>query len=504
MQQQQQPTHAASPPPAQAVPAPAPATQQPSLHTHKQIERQVKSVAYPIVEPLATDVLFVNGRVDLTALQKHLVQEGKLQMNDIFTVIKQATAIFLAEPTLLVVDPPVTVCGDIHGQFYDLLRLFEIGGAVARTTYLFLGDYVDRGSFSCEVLFLMYSLKITYPKTFFMIRGNHECRHLTEFFTFKQECLRKYNEKVYEAFLESFHALPLGALVNNQFLCIHGGISPEIRMLEDIRRIDRFREPPQLGAMCDVLWADPAENFNPSNDDNFGSNEVRGCSYVFTYRAACAFLERNKLLSIIRAHEAQDEGYKMYLHRESTSFPTVITIFSAPNYLDAYNNKGAVLRYERNVLNIRQFTQVPHPYWLPNFMDVFTWSLPFVAEKVAEMLMVLVQLCDDEDGGEAIDASLDAAESDKKRQEVQQKVLAASRFLMMYKTLREERENILQLKGCFPGQMLPRGLLLEGPCAIQQALATSQKTPVAPAAEVSDKRKRPSMARLKRDKSPAL
>lgn len=122
-------------------------------------------------------------------------------------------------------------------------------------------------------------------------------------------------------------------------------------------------------------------------------NHVRGCSYFFSYPAACAFLEKNNLLSIIRAHEAQDAGYRMYRKTRTTGFPSVMTIFSAPNYLDVYNNKAAVLKYENNVMNIRQFNCTPHPYWLPNFMDVFTWSLPFVGEKSElEFLRFLVLL----------------------------------------------------------------------------------------------------------------
>lgn len=152
--------------------------------------------------------------------------------------------------------------------------------------------------------------------------------------------------------------------------------------------------------MCDILWADPVEDFgSEKTTDSFIHNHVRGCSYFFTYQAACQFLERNNLLSIIRAHEAQDAGYipyysfirlltghyryRMYRKTKTTGFPSVMTIFSAPNYLDVYGNKAAVLKYESNVMNIRQFNSTPHPYWLPNFMDVFTWSLPFVGEKSA-------------------------------------------------------------------------------------------------------------------------
>ena len=134
--------------------------------------------------------------------------------------------------------------------------------------------------------------------------------------------------------------------------------------------------------MCDSLWSDPHEDFGTErSSDFFVHNGTRGCSYFYTYPSACAFLERNNLLSIIRAHEAQDGGYKMYRKTKSAGFPSVITLFSAPNYLDVYNNKAAMLKYENNVMNIRQFNCSPHPYWLPNFMDVFSWSLPFVCEK---------------------------------------------------------------------------------------------------------------------------
>lgn len=123
--------------------------------------------------------------------------------------------------------------------------------------------------------------------------------------------------------------------------------------------------------MCDILWADPLEDFGQEKTNEFFMhNHVRGCSYFFSYHAACSFLEKNNLLSIIRAHEAQDAGYRMYRKTRTTGFPSVMTIFSAPNYLDVYNNKAAVLKYENNVMNIRQFNCTPHPYWLPNFMDV--------------------------------------------------------------------------------------------------------------------------------------
>eukprot|EP00019_Armaparvus_languidus_P000727 CAMPEP_0168598320 /NCGR_PEP_ID=MMETSP0420-20121227/11327_1 /TAXON_ID=498008 /ORGANISM="Pessonella sp." /LENGTH=324 /DNA_ID=CAMNT_0008635615 /DNA_START=505 /DNA_END=1476 /DNA_ORIENTATION=+ len=273
--------------------------------------------------------------------------------------------------------------------------------------------------------------------------------------------------------MDSFDALPLAALLNEQFLCVHGGLSPDIHTINDIQEIDRFCEPASKGPMCDLLWSDPMEEFSPDEDVFFEYNEVRGCSYMYSFNAVCDFLERNQLLSLVRAHEAQDAGYKMHLTNEATGFPSVITLFSAPNYLDAYGNKGAVLRYDGSVMNIRQFNHVKHPYYLPGFMDVFAWSTPFVTEKVAEILLVLLQL-PDPPAPKSDDPNV-LAEQEKRREAVKNKIRAVSRMRLMMKTLREERETILAIKELAPNGRLPKGLLTQGKDALKAALGDFQR-----------------------------
>ncbi|EGV65770.1 3',5'-cyclic-nucleotide phosphodiesterase (PDEase) (3':5'-CNP) [Yamadazyma tenuis] len=467
-------------------------------------ERVVTSINPPATfQPSDHQVFLPNGLPNCAFLKTHFFNEGRLREDQAIRILRDATELLSSEPNMLEVPAPVTVCGDIHGQYYDLMKLFEVGGDPANTSYLFLGDYVDRGSFSIECLLYLYSIKLTYPDTFFMLRGNHECKHLTEYFTFKNECLHKYSERLYEESLRSFNALPLVAIMNKQFFCVHGGISPDLQTLNDVIRLDRFREPPTKGLMCDLLWADPLEDYDEDKlDHSFIRNAVRGCSYSFTYRASCSFLERTGLLSIIRAHEAQDAGYRMYKRTKTMGFPSLLTMFSAPNYLDSYNNKAAVLKYENNVMNIRQFNSSPHPYWLPQFMDVFTWSLPFVGEKVTDMLVSILNVCTEDELSEDTedeklnfnpesepsspisykrtfsfsnipstdnDAKLDTYEG--RKQALRNKVVAIGRVSRMYQLLREETEDVAKLKSLNSGQ-LPKGSLLHGSKGLKEVITT--------------------------------
>ena len=252
------------------------------------------------------------------------------------------------------------------------------------------------------------------------------------------------------------------------------------KQVDDVKKINRFREPPSFGPMCDVLWADPAPEFVPIGGEHFGFNDVRGCSYVYTYHAVNAFLERNKLLSIVRAHEAQDDGYQMLKMREPLGFPAVITIFSAPNYLDAYNNKGAVLHYNTTELNIRQFNASPHPYWLPNFSNAITWSLPFVVEKIAELQLSLLKICDDEQDEqcEKEEEALTDHECVRRRVAIRDKIRSVTQFLRMYSTLRDEADSVNRLKTLTSDSSLPKGVLLGGRLAVQQRLFCTPLSPM--------------------------
>lgn len=462
---------------------------------------------------------------------KHFQREGRLREDQLVRIIEKAESIMKEEQNLLYVDVPATVVGDIHGQFYDLLGMFEMCGDPSETQYIFLGDYVDRGDRSIEVLILLYAMKISHPTHMWLLRGNHESRRMTSYFTFQKECLCRYSERLYRAATRSFRALPLCAVLNHQFFCVHAGISSSLWDLEDINeKIDRFTEDfPSKGLFCDLMWSDPSERYDEEDIDEddvkryYTFNYERRCSDFYSYRAVETFLNHNDLLSVVRGHQPQDSGYRIYKVNEMTSFPSLITIFSAPNYCGTYNNMAAVLVYNGESFNIKQFDSYPAPYFLPNQMNLFEWSLPFVGEKVVEILSAVLNICtedelnkdeisldqenmrlireidesnrDETEAGTAVDtdagphkrpktASAAAAHAEKVAEKVaendsedkntvtggsqvlfgesiRKKMLMVGRMSRILSLLREEREKIDELKSLNHGE-LPKRTLIDG------------------------------------------
>jgi len=242
-----------------------------------------------------------------------------------------ARDILAEEPNIAKVSCPVTIVGDIHGQFADLLAIFDKIGQAPDTSYLFLGDYVDRGNFSLETIQLLLALKIRYPTRVTLMRGNHESRQLTQVYGFYDEVMLKYgNANVWNYFMDVFDYLPIGALVDNKIYCTHGGLSPVLDTLDDIRALDRVQEIPHDGPVCDLMWSDPVETLG-------WASSVRGAGHLFGPDVTDKFNYENGLHIICRAHQLVMPGY------EWTHDSMVVTLFSAPKYCGRNENKGAVM-----------------------------------------------------------------------------------------------------------------------------------------------------------------
>lgn len=193
------------------------------------------------------------------------------------------------------------MAGDTHGQFSDLLRLFEYGGYPPAANYLFLGDYVDRGKQSVETICLLLAYKIKYKENFFLLRGNHECASINRIYGFYDECKKRYSVKVWKIFTDCFNCLPVAALIDEKILCMHGGLSPELKHLDEIRNIARPVDIPDHGLLCDLLWSDPDKDI-----EGWGEND-RGVSYTFGVDKVEEFLQKHDLDLICRAHQVLED-----------------------------------------------------------------------------------------------------------------------------------------------------------------------------------------------------
>ncbi|KAB8416402.1 hypothetical protein FH972_024921 [Carpinus fangiana] len=321
-------------------------------------------------EGLDLDSMAVEEDYDGARLGKEMTQEfiddmierfrtgKKIHRKYLYQIVLAVKDISYAEPTMVEMTVPegdkLTVCGDTHGQFFDLLEIFRLNGYPSDNhAYLFNGDFVDRGSWSTEVALLLYSYKWLRPNKFFLNRGNHEADDMNRVYGFEGECTAKYSaERVFKLFSESFSALPLATLIGAKFLVLHGGLFSDDKVtLDDIRKLDRHaqRQPGQSGLMMEMLWTDPQPQ--PGRGPS-----KRGVGMQFGPDITKRFCDANGLDAVIRSHEVRMDGYAAE-HNEKC-----ITVFSAPNYCDSTGNKGAYINIEHDYkLQYNQFEAVEHP-----------------------------------------------------------------------------------------------------------------------------------------------
>eukprot|EP01134_Creolimax_fragrantissima_P005404 CFRG5404T1 len=258
-----------------------------------------------------------------------------LPENDLKKLCDLVVSILIEESNVQPVSSPVTICGDIHGQFYDLEELFRTGGQVPDTSYIFMGDFVDRGHYSLETLTRLLTLKARYPDRILLLRGNHESRQITQVYGFYDECIAKYgNANAWKYCTRVFDYMTLSALIDDKVLCVHGGLSPDIRSLDQIGTIERNMEIPHEGAFSDLVWSDP-------EDVEGWAVSPRGAGWLFGASVTNEFIYVNDLTLICRAHQLVQEGYKYMFDKES-----LVTVWSAPNYCYRCGNVASILKLD--------------------------------------------------------------------------------------------------------------------------------------------------------------
>ena len=292
-----------------------------------KIENQNNDSIYKIIKKLKK------------ARRGSICQELTIKEDECDYVIDKSYEIFQKEESLLKIKAPLYICGDIHGQYYDLLRVFDILNYPPQSTFLFLGDYVDRGKQSLECLLLLLCLKIQYPDKIFLLRGNHECEALNKIYGFYDECKRRLSIKCFKKITNLFNMMPISALINENILCMHGGLSKDLQNIEQINKILRPTDIPNEGLLCDLLWSDP----NESLTEDFGPNE-RNISVTFSKDYVKNFVEKNNLDLICRAHQVVEEGFEFFADMK------LVTIFTAPNYMGEFDNNGGILEVGEDLL----------------------------------------------------------------------------------------------------------------------------------------------------------
>jgi len=274
----------------------------------------------------------------LAARDKKPGTQVNMTIQELEAVITDAQMVCAKQPALLEVDAPVQIVGDIHGQYHDLMRLFEHVGYPPDTNYLFLGDYVDRGKNGLECICLLLCYKIKYPEKFHLLRGNHESAPINRIYGFYDECKRRFNIKLWKRFQDVFNVLPFAAVVDDKIFCLHAGLSPDLNTPEQIKSIARPTEVPDTGLLCDLLWSDPEADIS-----GWAEND-RGVSYTFGADVVSKFLQKHDYDLIVRAHQVVEDGYEFFADRQ------LVTLFSAPNYCGEFDNAGAVMSVDEDLM----------------------------------------------------------------------------------------------------------------------------------------------------------
>mmetsp|Transcript_17135 Transcript_17135/g.15467 ORF Transcript_17135/g.15467 Transcript_17135/m.15467 type:complete len:306 (-) Transcript_17135:27-944(-) len=282
---------------------------------------------------------------------EQLKQGRCIDENDLKMLCLYVKNILMEEANVQPVRAPVTICGDLHGQFFDLLELFKTGGDVPNTNYIFMGDFVDRGHNSVEIFQLLLCMKAKYPDCITLLRGNHESRQITQIYGFYEECCRKYgNSNPWKYCVEVFDYLNLAAVVDGKIFCVHGGLSPFLGSLDQIQTLERVQEIPHEGPYCDLMWSDP-------DDISTWAINPRGAGYLFGWKATSEFNHVNGIELVCRAHQLVMEGYKYHFPDKN-----LVTVWSVPNYCYRCGNIASILVLD-DYLNreFRLFKDVPEP-----------------------------------------------------------------------------------------------------------------------------------------------
>ena len=348
------------------------------------------------------DIPYTNqNTIDLFKLKRHFMRGGFIKKSSILSLFQKAKEILKKEKNVVEVEDNCLVFGDFHGHYFDFMTQIEDHHYLEQPTFVFLGDYVDRGKMSCEIVFTLLSMKLNNPNKIVMLRGNHESASMTKSFGFIDECKTKYGEDIYKQFLDLFNHIPLCALLKingNNFFCSHGGISPNLNLIEEINQIDRFVDVPFKGLFCDLLWSDPIDNdfFNKNPDFRIKKNEMtfvenasRGCSYQYGIKAVKDFLKHNNLKCMIRAHQCCDDGIKMMRENGRNNQPICITIFSATEYL--YNNHASNIYISKDVFRINKYQNpICDDEYKPNIENAIDFTFNNLSQSIPSLIKDIV------------------------------------------------------------------------------------------------------------------